>query len=121
MESLSLLCFRMLIASAAGSVPREDVDKVETCIYLITLCSTASVMEVGGAGAVSDTGKALTFKPSAIKPVSWKLNSFTSRSCCCVPSDSVGSKMCTSHCVLWTTSCSNSAGIETGSVVAKTV
>ena len=54
-----------------------------------------------------------TLKPSAINPVSWKLNSFTPRSCCCVPSDSVGSKMCTSHCVLWTTSCSNSAGTET--------
>ena len=55
-----------------------------------------------------------TFRPSAIKPVSWKLNSLTPLSCCCVPRDSVGSKMCTSHFVLCTMSCSNSACTQTG-------
>ena len=54
-----------------------------------------------------------TFTPSAIKPVSWKSNSLTWRSCCCVPKDSVGSKMCTSHGVMWTMSCSNSACMQT--------
>ena len=54
--------------------------------------------------------------PSPVKPTLWKLNSFTRPSSCCLPRLNVGSKMCTSHCVLCVASCSNAGSTQRDSL-----